>query len=339
MSNYERLTYEDRVKIETLLDQKKTKTEIASYLNRSKSTITNELKKYTGFRYRAEYAHDCAQFIIGRRHEGNKIKDYPLLEYYVILRIRQGWSPEQISQRLKEKQRLNKRMQVSHESIYTYIYLKTKGELRKELISHLRQAKGKRKRPTPRVDRRTTIPDRVGIEHRPEEVEDRIIPGHWESDLIVGKNNKSAIGTIVERTTRFVIMVKLPSKGAADVRRAFAQELKELPEHMRKTMTHDNGVEMCQHRLFSKETQMQVYFANPYSPWERGTNENTNMLIRGFFPKGTDFNAIPSGKIKHVQDLLNSRPRKTLEWKTPNEVFNTMVLQGKAGIAYTRDVI
>lgn len=230
-------------------------------------------------------------------------------------------------------------MQASHESIYTYIYLKAKSGLKKELIKHLRQEKSMRKRPVPRMNKRSIIPQRIGIEQRPEEVIDRIIPGHWESDLIIGKDQKSVIGTIVERCTRFVILVKLQNRTANEVRKAFANELKGLSEHMRKTLTHNNGVEMSQHKLFTKETQMKVYFANPHSPWERGTNENTNMLIRDFFPKGTDFNQIPSGKIKHVQDLLNTRPRKTLNWATPNEVFSDYILKGKAGIVYTNDVI
>ena len=175
------------------------------------------------------------------------------------------------------------------------------------MISYLRQEKSVRKRPTPRIDKRSIIPGRVGIEHRPEEVEDRIVPGHWESDLIIGKEQKSAIGTIVERTTRFAILVKLQNRTANEVRKAFANELKELPEYMRKTLTHDNGVEMSQHKLFTKETQIKVYFANPHSPWERGTNENTNMLIRDFFPKGTDFNQVSSGKLKNVQQNLRIR--------------------------------
>ena len=339
MNDYKRISYEERVKIQTLLDQGKRKTEIADYLKRSKSTITREINNYRGIEYEAEYAQQCSKFITRKRHNGNKILSNPNLEYYIILRLKQGWSPTQVSQRLKEKYPDNKHMQVSHESIYTYIYLKAKGALKKELISHLRQEKGARKRPSPRADKRSLIPDRIGIEYRPEEVKDRIIPGHWESDLIIGKDQKSAIGTIVERTTRFAILVKLKNRTANEVRKAFARELKDLPEHLRKTLTHDNGSEMSQHKLFTKETQIKVYFAHPYSPWERGTNENTNMLIRDFFPKGTDFNLVPSGKLKNVQDLLNDRPRKTLNWSTPNKVFNEMILRGKAGVAFTKDVI
>ena len=192
MRTYQRLTYEERIKIETLLSQGKSQAYIAKFLNRSKSTISNELKKYSGSRYRAELAQTLALTYTTKRHVGCKIKGYPLLEYYICLRIRQKWSPEQISHRVKAKLSKNKRMQVSHESIYTYIYLKAKGELKKDLISHLRQSKSERQRPGPRVTR-TLIPERIGIEHRPEEVKDRIIPGHWESDLIIGKDQKSAI--------------------------------------------------------------------------------------------------------------------------------------------------
>jgi IS30 family transposase len=339
MREYKRLSYEERIKIEILLEQGKTKAEIARYLERSKSTITNEVKKYSGTSYEAKKAHTFSEYITRGKHRGSKIERNINLEYYIILRLKQRWSPAQISQRLREKYPNDKRMQASHESIYTYIYLKAKSGLKKELIKHLRQEKSERKRPNPRSEIRTKIPDRIGIEHRPEEVIDRIIPGHWESDLLIGKDQKSAIGTIVERTTRFAIIVKLNNRTANEVRRAFAYELKGLPEYMRKTLTHDNGIEMSQHKLFTKETQMKVYFANPHSPWERGTNENTNMLIRDFFPKGTDFNQVPSGKIKQVQDLLNNRPRKTLNWATPNELFKEYILKGKAGIVFTKDII
>ena len=338
MERYKRINYEERIKIELLLSQRNCIAEIGKILNRPRCTILREVKRNSGFLYKAEIANINAYHGNKNKHCGNKIQTYPLLEYYIQLRLKQRWSPEQISFRLQKAQVKNKRMQVSHESIYTYIYLKAKGELRKELISYLRQEKRVRKRPEKR-SKESLIPDRVGIEERPAEVAERIIPGHWESDLIIGKDNKSAIGTMVERTTRYLIIVKLKDKSTQEVRKAFAQELKELPEFMRKTLTHDNGTEMASHKLFTAETQMKVYFAHPYSPWERGTNENTNMLIRDFFPKGTDFNTIPSGKIKNVQELLNNRPRKTLDWSTPNEIFNEMILKGKAGIAFTNNVL
>ena len=317
MRKYKRLTFEERVKIETLLEQGKNKTEIANYLYRSKSTITNEIKNHRGLHYKAAAAQWLMEYYISRRHNGNKIRDNPLLEYYIQMRIRQGWSPSQISERLKQKYPENKKMQVSHESIYTYIYLKAKSSLKKELISHLRQEKSERKRPVPRTEKRSLIPDRVGIEHRPEEVKDRIIPGHWESDLIIGKEQKSAIGTIVERTTRFVILVKLQNRKANEVRKAFASELKELPVHMRKTLTHDNGIEMSQHKLFTEEVEMKVYFAHPHSPWERGTNENTNMLIRDFFSKGNGFQPGTIGKAKKGTRLIKQPTKKNPELGNP----------------------
>jgi IS30 family transposase len=338
MKEYRRISFEERVKIEVLLSQGKHPAEISRVLNRAKSSITREIKRNSGSEYKANLANVNAFYGQKNRHKGSKIQSYGLLEYYILMRLRQGWSPEQISLRIKKVKSKNKRMQVSHESIYTYIYLKAKGELKKELISYLRQEKQVRKRKEKRVNK-SLIPDRVGIEHRPEEVEHRIVAGHWESDLIIGADNKSAIGTIVERVTRFAILVKLPDRCATTVRKAFTEEMQMLPEYLRKTLTHDNGLEMAQHKLFSKDTQMKVYFAHPHSPWERGTNENTNMLIRDFFPKGTDFNLIPSGKIKQVQELLNNRPRKTLDWSTPYEVFNDMILKGKAGVSYPTEVI
>jgi IS30 family transposase len=330
MIKYKRITFEERVKIELLLEQRKSKAEISRTLDRHKSSITREVNRWVQNprdKYKAQLAHFYAEDELKGHRTGNKILSNNILKYYIHLQLKKRWSPEQISKRLKKLFPNDKAMQVSHESIYTYIYIWAKGELRKELIGYLRQKKSKRKKPENKRGLRTKIPDRVDISERPPEVKGRLIPGHWESDLIIGKDNKSAIGSIVERTTRTLILVKLKDRDAATVRKAFAEELKTLPEQMRLSMTHDNGMEMAQHKLFTKETQIKVYFAHPYSPWQRGTNENTNMLIRDFFPKGTDFNTIPSGKIKHVQDLLNERPRKILDWRTPKEVFDEFILQ------------
>jgi IS30 family transposase len=207
---------------------------------------------------------------------------------------------------------------VSHQTIYTYIYLLPRGELKKELQSYLRR-KMKPYKKSKNTDNRGKIPDMISIEERPKSVEKRSIPGHWEGDLIIGKNHKSAIGTIVERTTRNVILVPLTSTDAETVRKSFAKELKKMPTELRLSITYDQGKEMSNHKLFTKDTQMKVYFCHPGSPWERGTCENTNMLIRDFFPKKTDFNDISRKELKRVQKLLNERPRKTLGWKTPTE--------------------
>lgn len=165
----------------------------------------------------------------------------------------------------------------------------------------------------------------ISIEERPQEVADRTIPGHWEGDLLIGKNRQSALGSLVEHTTRTTILVPLKSRTAETVRKAFAKEAKKLPAQLRLSMTYDQGREMAEHKLFTNDTQMQVYFAHPASPWERGTNENTNGLVRQFFPKGTDFSKISRQAVKHVQHLLNGRPRKVLNWATPYEAFNQLL--------------
>jgi len=169
------------------------------------------------------------------------------------------------------------------------------------------------------------IEDMLSIEERPKEVEDRIIPGHWEGDLIIGKSNRSALGTLVERTTRTTILVPVESREAEVVAKAFAKEVKKLPQQMKLTLTYDQGREMASHKLFTDITGVKVYFAHPRSPWERGTNENTNGLIRQFFPKGTDFNKVSRYEVKKVQDLLNGRPRAALGFRKPYEVFNQLI--------------
>lgn len=328
MNSYKRFSYEERIKLETYLALGKTKAEISRLLNRPKSTIGREIKRNKGLSYQAEDAQYLTRFMLTHKHhKGNKIEENKLLEYYIILRLRQRWSPEEISARLKKKNPNSKEMQISHESIYTYIYTIAKGALKKELISYLRQQKSQRKKSKSKGELLTKIPDRIDISERPPNVENRLIPGHWESDLIVGKDNKSFIGTLVERTTRATLIVKLKNEKASTVRKAFAETLQTLPQQMLLSVTHDNGNEMSEHKLFTRDTKIKVYFAHPYCSYERGTNENTNGLIRAFFPKGTDFNLIPSGKIKEVQDLLNNRPRKCLGWLTPKEVFDDFILK------------
>ncbi len=169
------------------------------------------------------------------------------------------------------------------------------------------------------------IQDYISIEERPPEVAERIIPGHWEGDLLMGRNNASSLGTLVERTTRMTFLVKLKDKDATAVREAFAREFKHLPKALKRSLTYDHGQEMAEHKLFTKSTRIDVYFAHPHSPWERGTNENTNDLIRQFFPKGTDFSKVSLSNIKRAQDMLNDRPRKTLNWLTPHEVFGKLL--------------
>jgi IS30 family transposase len=220
---------------------------------------------------------------------------------------------------------LDMNMRIAPETIYSYLFVLPRGSLKKELLSCLRQNRKYRYKQSRSAESNRRILDMLSIEERPKEVESRIIPGHWEGDLIMGKSNRSALGTLVERTTRTTILVPIKSKNAEHVAMQFAKEAKKLPQQMKISLTYDQGREMAAHKLFTKITGMKVYFAHPRSPWERGTNENTNGLIRQFFPKGTDFNMVSRREIKKVQDLLNGRPRHVLNYQTPYEVFGELI--------------
>ncbi len=325
MAKYKRLTFEDRIKIEVYRLLNWTLEEIGKDLNRSKSSISRELSRYP-ITYSASKAQAEADRKSRKHNCNSRLLDNELLCKIVYKYLRKRWSPAQISTYLKKQYVGKKEMQISHESIYTYIYLLPRGELRKELIGYLRQKKKSRYKRKGKYDRRGTIPEMISIEERPASVETRSIAGHWEGDLIMGKNHKTAIGSIVERKTRTVILVKLKQKDATSVRKAFERELKTLPKQMKKTLTYDQGREMSEHKLFTANTKMKVYFCHPASPWERGTNENTNMLIRDYFPKGTDFDAISRKEVKRVQNELNERIRKTLNWESPKDVFENEIL-------------
>lgn len=331
MKKYNRLTIREREEIYKLYHKGKSYREIGCLTGRDVSTISRELRRNT-YRYDNIYhgywpstAQDLSQIRSSKRKRGKcKIAMCPPLREEVLSKLALRWSPEQISSYLTMKYPEDKKMHISHESIYTYVYILGRGSLKKELYHYLRQKK--RDRNYMRRDKsKARFKDMLSIDERPSNVEERIIPGHWEGDLIIGKGQKSALGTIVERTTRLVIMVPLKSRDAETVRKAFARELKRLPKQVRLSMTYDQGSEMSQHNLFTKSTQMKVYFAHPHSPWERGTNENTNMLIRDFFPKSTDFNQVSKYQIKKVQQMLNERPRKILNWKTPKEVYQEIL--------------
>lgn len=326
---YTRLSLEEREEISRSLAQSQTYGQIAQQLGREPSTISRELSRlrYTSRSYRAAFAQETTA-----KKQNHRVKVPPkllrnkALRTYVVSHLKLYWSPEQIAARLKIEYPDDMSMRASHETIYTYVYCLTRGELKKELIATLKLQRTSRERPRGRNGRakHSPIPDLVSIEKRPKEVEDRTVPGHWEGDLIIGRAGQSAIGTLVERTTRTVILVPLRSKEAEHVAKAFARELRNLPQQMKLTLTYDRGSEMARHMLFTKTTTMKVYFADPHSPWQRGTNENTNGLIRRFFPKSTDLH-VSRKDIKHVQDLLNGRPRKTLNYRTPYEAFNQLL--------------
>jgi IS30 family transposase len=326
---YTRLSSPEREEISRGLAAGHTLGQVAQALGRGTSTVSRELSRlrYNPRSYRATFAGEMAAKKTNHRVKiSPKLVRNKRLQRYVVKHLKLFWSPEEIAARLKILYPDDMSMRVSHETIYTYVYCLARGELKKELIATLKQQRTSRERPRGKNGRakHSPIPDLVSIEERPKEVEDRIIPGHWEGDLIIGKGGHSAIGTLVERTTRALILVPLRSKQADHVAKAFARELRYLPQQLKLTLTYDRGSEMARHKLFSKQTKMRVYFADPHSPWQRGTNENTNGLIRRFFPKGTDL-AVSRKEIKRVQDMLNGRPRKTLDYRTPYEAFSQLL--------------
>lgn len=328
MKNYKRLDSDEREEISRMLAQKCSFRNIAEALGRQVSTISREISagsdnKYT---YRAVKAHKRAKRNASKRKRNKRIlNDHLELWRYVHKKLKKKWSPKQIAEELKKDYPLDMTMRIAPETIYTYIYVLPRGALKKELVSCLRQNRKRRYQQSRGVKMERNIEDMLSIEERPKEAEDRIIPGHWEGDLIIGKNNRSFLGTLVERTTRTTILVPVKSKGAEDVAKAFAKEVKKLPQQMKLSMTYDQGREMAQHKLFTNITGVKVYFAHPRSPWERGTNENTNGLIRQFFPKGTDFHKVSRYEFKKAQDLLNGRPRASLNYQKPYEVFNQLI--------------
>ena len=324
MGCYKRLTLQDREDIALYLSHGWCYQAIAEQLGRAVSTISREvIRNSERFEYRASLAESRTKR--RRYRQERRLDSNPRLRAWVFQRLRWYWSPQQIARKLKDEFPDDETMRLSHESLYTYLYVLPRGELRKELLHYLRQHHKTRRKRSRGADRRGKIAEMISIEERPAEVADRCVPGHWESDLIMGANNRSALGTLAERTTRTVLLVRLREKTAVAVRRAFARKMKTLPQQMRLSMTHDQGIEMAEHKLFTKDTKIQVYFAHPHSPWERGTNENTNGLLRQFFPKGTDFNEVSDYQIRRVQHLMNGRPRKVIDWKTPYEAMQELL--------------
>jgi len=322
---YKRLSYRERIIIEILLEEKKSKSFIAKKLNRSRSTISREINKFIidpkHDKYVAKLANWCAKDDYLNKRNLDKIESHKKLQIYVYKGLLKHWSPEQISGRIKVDYPNDLIMTISHEAIYQHIYAHRQVSLNKKLIALLPYHKSIRRRANAYSKRKTRIKNQISIEQRPLHIENRKEVGHWEGDLIIGKGQKSAIGTNVERKTRFVIISKLKDRKSKTVTTEFERDLKPLPKNLKKTMTYDNGMEMAQHESFTKKTGMIVYFAHPYSSWERGTNENTNGLIRRFFPKGTDFNKITKEQLKITQYKLNNRPRKVLNYKTPAEAM------------------
>jgi len=326
MKKYKRLTLEEREQIHALVNQGKTNREISITLNRSHTTISRELKRCgTKFEYSPSKADKKARKNDSLRGRDQIADSRPEVLQEVLKKLALRYSPQQISTSIKNESPDDPKKWISHESIYKYIYAFPRGELRKLFTGFLRSERKIRKDRSHIHSRRGGIPDAIPISERPKEVESREVPGHWEGDLLIGKNHKSALGTLVERTTRYLILVPIPGKkDAKSVREAFSEVLQGIDPSVRLSMTYDRGLEMAEHKILTEETGVKVYFADPSSPWQRGTNENTNGLIRQYFPKKTDFSKVTLEEIKFAQNQLNERPRKVLNWETPKKAFKKL---------------
>ena len=322
------LSFVEREEIAVLRGQVSIR-EIARRLGREPSTISRELRRNTANRqaYRATSAQSHADGR-ARRPKTRKLVACPQLAAYVQSKLVgiERYSPEQVHQRLRLDFPDDERMRISHESIYRAIYVQGRGGLRRELKTCLRTGRAVRK-PRRRVDaRQERIKDMVMISERPAEVNDRAVPGFWEGDLIIGTNSGSAIGTLVERSTRFTMLLHLDGDhGAVTVRDAVITAIMTLPAELRRSLTWDQGIELARHAEITIATDLAVYFCDPHAPWQRGTNENTNGLLRQYFPKGTDLSVHSAADLAEVAGGLNRRPRKTLHWHTPAEAFAALL--------------
>jgi IS30 family transposase len=301
--------------------------QIARALRRSHTTIGREIRRCGGRRrYRAHYA-DHEAWLRARRPRPTKLERCPQLARLVAERLRQDHSPEQIAGWLRREYPDNGHMQVSHETIYRSLYVQSRGALKRELCRHLRTGRQKRapRGASRRGQGRGKIRDMAMISERPPEVSDRAVPGHWEGDLLMGTKT-SAIATLVERQTRYCQLVALPAGFRADaVRQALAQSITTLPQQLRRSLTWDQGIEMAEHRQLSVDSGVAVYFCDPRSPWQRGSNENTNGLLRQYFPKGKSLADVTQQDLNAVAAKLNGRPRQTLAWMTPAEKLTKLL--------------
>ena len=298
---------------------------IARTLDRHHGTIAREVAHNGGREaYRAYRADDRALHLT-RRPRATKLATNEPLRAEVELKLSERWSPQQIARHLQRAFAHDASMHVSHETIYQSLFVQTRGSLRKELTAYLRSGRTRRK-PNGRRETRGKITNMISIRERPAEAEDRAVPGHWEGDLILGRHQRSAIGTLVERSTRLVMLLALPDgRTAPAVRAALAKQILTLPEALRRSLTWDQGKELAEHQRFTVDTGVRVYFCDPHSPWQRGSNENTNGLLRQYFPKGTDLSVHDQAHLDAVADQLNRRPRETLGGIPPAEAYTAAV--------------
>ena len=299
---------------------------VATRLGRAPSTVSREIMRNGGQKcYRASQA-DQAAWDRGRRPKTCSLAENRTLAHIVAGKLQLLWSPEQIAGWLRRTYPDDETFQVSHETIYRSLFIQARGVLKKELLQHLRRTRAMRRsrHHTQKTDDRRRIRDAVSISERPATVEDRAVPGHWEGDLLCGSGS-SQIATLVERHTRYVMLVKVASKDTETFTNALIKNARKQPQELYKSLTWDRGTEMADHKRFTLATDIKVYFCDPQNPWQRGTNENTNGLLRQYFPKGTDISGYSQAHLNAVARKLNARPRKTLNYETPAERFSQSV--------------
>jgi len=321
-----RLSIEERIEVRLGLERGWSLRRVAAAVGRSPSTVSREVAANGGRGGYAPLAAHRRAAVAARRPKPTKLSRHAALRDRVVADLERLWSPEQIARRLRAEFPDRPEMRVSHETIYRSLFVQGRGELRRELTRCLRTGRAAR-RVRGRTDGRGHITGMVMISERPAEAADRAVPGHWEGDLILGAGGLSAIGTLVERSTRFVMLLHLPDgRGAEAVRDAMTAKIATLPAALRRSITWDQGSEMHQHARFSVDTGVPVYFCDPHAPWQRGSNENTNGLLRQYFPKSTDLSRHDQAALDAAADGLNGRPRETLGWKTPSEKLTEALL-------------
>jgi IS30 family transposase len=318
--HYRHLQPEDRLTLASLLQQGHSLRQIAQTLGRSPSTISREIRRN---RCEQGYSSVQAQHSSQQRQCHHRPKLHPDSGLWHIVHHLLGWrgSPQQISRTLRNMFAHDPSLHVSHETIYNTIYAYPRGELKKQLIALLRQAQSNRRARSAGKDRRGQITDMLSIHVRPPEVDDRLMPGHWEGDLIKGAGNKSAIGVLVERSSRLVLLCKMADATAESALAAFTDKLNQVAQPLRQSLTYDQGKEMARHKQLTAQTGVKVFFCDPHSPWQRGSCENTNGLLRQFLAKGTDLSAHSQQELDAIADLMNNRPRQTLNWQSPYQAF------------------
>lgn len=321
--SYSHLSALERERISIGLKGGLTLNEVARQLERSPSTISREVDRHGGRRgYLAVFAQRQAVQCAAIPRRRYRLHDERICRY-VVEGLNHQWSPQQIAARMRQDYPAEMAMRISHETIYAGIYLIPRGELKKSFLAALRHDKVRRLGRPRKHDakQRGRLIGMTPIAERPAEVTDRLVPGHWEGDLIRGRANGSSVGTCVERSSRLLILVKMDGYDATRARKSFTRKLSGIPAPLRKSLTYDQGHEMAQHKKLAKSLSLKVYFADPHSPWQRGSNENTNGLLRQYLPKGTDLSGYSQRQLNQIAEEMNNRPRKVLDWMTPNEVW------------------